>query len=245
MQRNHPIRDKPAPRLVETLRRQIARLEQPRPPDGETSISSGIEPLDRLLPERGFRRGTLVEWLGPGEGGAAGTLALLAACRACAEGRALVVVDRHGEFYPPTAVRWGIEPKQLIVARPTNEADATWAMDQIMRCPAVAAMLAWPARLEGRSFRRLQLAAEEGGGIGLLVRPEAARDEPSWADARMRVEPLPFSIRHRRRLRIELLRCRGIASGKSVDVEIDDETRRVHLDSELAATAASARAAGA
>jgi protein ImuA len=245
MQNTHVIRGKPVQRLVETLRRRIARLEVGRPAGERTSIPSGIESLDRLLPEGGFRRGTLIEWLGPDEGDAAAVPALIAAREACADGGVLVVVDRSGEFYPPAAARWGIAPRQLIVAQPTGEADTNWAMDQILRCQAVAAMLAWPRRLEGRNFRRLQLAAEQGGGLGLLIRPETARQEPSWADVRMAVEPLPLGVRNRRRLRIHLLRCRGDGVGKSVDVEIDDETRTVHLDSELAGRAARRRAAGA
>jgi len=46
-------------------------------------------------------------------------------------------------------------------------------------------------RLSWLEARRLQLAAEQGGGLGLLIRPEAVRHQPSWADVRLLVEPLP------------------------------------------------------
>ena len=102
--------------------------------------------------------------------------------------------------------------------------------DQALRCPAVAATVAWPERLDGRTFRRLQLAAEAGGGLGLLLRPSRARDEPSWAEIRLRVEPLPAAGPEAgRRLRVEVLRCRGQAEGQRVELEIDDATRIVHL----------------
>jgi len=232
---------------VAQLRRQITRLEQGRPCGDEAPIPSGCGPLDRLLPERGFRRGTLTEWLADGAGSGVETLALGAAAAACRDGRALVVLDRRGEFYPPAAARLGIELQNLIVVYAAGKADHAWALDQALRCPGVAAVLAWPEELDGRSFRRLQLAVEESDGLGLLIRPSAARHEPSWADVRLLVEPLPAvpEGNGRRQLRIHLLRCRGGIDGRSVDVEIDDETRTVHLAPRLAAATAHRRTAGA
>ena len=176
---------------VEMLRRKIIRLEESRRGGHEKAVSTRCGPLDELLPEGGVRRGALAEWLAAGEGSGSGTLALLCAREACRDGGTLVVLDDRREFYPPAAVRLGIALEQLVVVRANNPADNLWALDQALRCPAVAAVLAWPEKLDGRVFRRLQLAAEEGGGLGLLVRPEAARCDPSWADLRMFVEPLP------------------------------------------------------
>jgi len=241
---------------VEALRRQIAQLEDCRRREGIARISSGCGPLDRILPQGGIRRGTLIEWLAEGEGGGAGTLAWLAAREACRAGGPLVVLDARREFYPPAAVRMAIEPEKLIVVRADTAADTFWAFDQALRCEAVAAALAWPeaqhGKLDGRTFRRWQLAAEESGVLGLLIRPASVRHEPSWADVRLLVEPLP-DVGHvsnvpepkRRRLRIHLLRCRGAADGRNVDVELDDETLSVHLVTQLADPTPSRRPAGA
>ena len=140
------------------------------------------------------------------------------------------MLDRTGEFYPLAAVAQGIEPARLIVVHPGNKADHTWALDQALRCPAVAAVIAWPesldGKLDGRTFRRLQLAAEQGGGLGLLIRPESVRSQPSWADVRLLVEPLPSPSPYGRprRMRVVLLRCRGGRGEQTVEVEIDHET---------------------
>ena len=175
---------------LEELRRRIARLEAVRRRGGSATVTSGSTALDGILPEGGFRCGTLVEWLSAGEGTGACTLALLAARETCRRGGSLVVLDRRGDFYPPAAVRLGIEPEQLLVVHAESAADHDWAMDQVLRSPAVAAALAWPEKLDGRTFRRWQLAVEQGGGLGLLLRPAAARADPSWADVRLLVEPL-------------------------------------------------------
>jgi hypothetical protein len=91
--------------LVDSLREEIARLEEARRPASEAVVSSGFGPLDQLLPARGFHRGTLVEWLASGDGSGVESMAVSAAREACREGGALVVFDPTREFYPPAAVR--------------------------------------------------------------------------------------------------------------------------------------------
>jgi hypothetical protein len=227
---------------IEALRLQLAQWEgaawrhalaDPSSAECVPALSSGCPALDRILPENGFRHGTLVEWLASGPGDGTATLAFRAAVRAAGgDGRAVVVMDASGEFYPLAAIALGIEPSRLIVVHPGSQADHTWALDQALRCPAVAAAVAWPdkGKLDGRAFRRLQLAAEQGGGLGLLIRPAAVRGEPSWADVRLLVEPLQSKSPYGRprRLRVVLLRCRGGRGERAVEVEIDDESHPLH-----------------
>lgn len=230
-------------------------------------VSTGIVGLDRLLPEGGLRRGTLVEWLAEGEGTGTGTLVLSVARQAMHERGVLVVIDVQGDFYPLAAAGHGIDLAQLIVVRPTRTADVLWACDQSLRCTGVAAVLCGLDRLHDRAFRRLQLAAERGGSLGLLLRPAARLREPSWADVRLLVQPVVSQeapshgcVRHGlearatayetssheagagRRLRVELLRCRGGMNGQTILLEIDDETGLVRVVSELAPPAAERRA---
>ncbi len=47
-------------------------------------------------------------------------------------------------------------------------------------------------------FIRLQLAAESGGALGLLVRDKAVRGQPSWAEVRWQVSPCPSTPEERR-----------------------------------------------
>lgn len=255
--------------LVATLRREVARLENCRPPEDERPVSTGSPALDLLLPAGGLRRGTLVEYLASTSGSGAGTLALAAAREACSDGRALVVLDRpivgtlhvpfKGDgtssvpstyFYPPAAAAWGIDLSRVLVLRPANEADALWALDQALRCPGVGAVWARLDQLDVREFRRLQLAAECSGTVGLLTRSARCRGQPTWAEVqfevrsvkdeggRMKVEgrkvkderkfryssfilhPSSFAWR----LSVELVRCRGAAGGQVVLLELDEKS---------------------
>ena len=206
-----PLHSQDIRQVVRRLADEVERIETGRRPAWETVVTSGLEPLDRLLPEGGFRRGTLVEWLAGQAGSGAGALALWIATRALLEGGVLVVIDRRGQFYAPPAVRLGIEPARLIVVRPASDDDHAWAFDQVLRTRGVAAVWGEPPEGDDHMFRRWQLAAETSGTLGLLVRDIAARAAPSWAELRLAVPPLvgAQTAARRRRVQVELVRARG------------------------------------
>lgn len=238
--------------LVAELAQQVRRIERSRSrqrgerartASAETLLSTGIEPLDHCLPEGGLRRGALVEWLAEGAGSGVATLALLAAVAASKGGGAVAVIDGGREFYPPAAAALGIALDRVLLVRPESPADALWALEQSLRCPGVAASLAWLDRIDGRLFRRLHLAAEAGGGIGVFIRPAGVRRQPSWAEVRLLVQPLPATSSAARRTRIELLHGRGGINGTAIEVEVCDETGDVHLAPPVAAPTTPPRAA--
>jgi hypothetical protein len=213
---------------IASLQAEILRLEQGAPKPTGTKPRGTISCDDRDLLTSLAQPGRLVEWLADGPGSGADTLAVLAAQKVLGDDGVLVVVDRHRQFYPPEAVRLGVAADRLVLVRVDSLADQTWALDQALRCGDVAAVLGWPRRLDDRTFRRLQLAAEEGRTLGLLIRPAEARGEPSFADARLLVAPLPCPGSSRR-LRIDVLRNRhGREHGRFL-VEIDDETHRMSM----------------
>jgi protein ImuA len=212
--------------ILQSLQEKIRSLESARLPQGEL-ISTGFAALDRLLPQRGFCRGTLVEWLGA-QGGAAGTLAAIVARQACRDGAALVVIDQCSRpdtpwvpcaaaCYPSALANLGFDLAQIIFVRPQNRKDYLWALNQSLACRGVGAVLSWPQALDDRAFRGLQLAAEKGGGLGLLVRPLSAGRQPTWSEVQLWVETLPSFVRGESFPRLNNARssAKGFASYKT------------------------------
>jgi protein ImuA len=215
--------------LLADLRLRVERLAGPAAPADDRTLSTGSPVLDRLLPGGGLARGSLAEYLSAGPGCGAATLALAAAREACREGRALVVLDRQRTFYPPAAAAWGIDLAKLVVVRPADTAAQLWATDQALRSPGVGAVLLACGALGSRDFRRLQLAAETGGSLGLLIRPARLRGQPSWAQVQWEVSPspaplLPTAANPPWRLRVELVRCRGGPAWPAIDLELEEAT---------------------
>jgi protein ImuA len=252
--------------LLSELKNRIRQIERSHRSAKEAAVTPGTA-LDCLLPGQGLARGTLVEWLSEGEGTGAATLALAVAAPLLEDGGALVVIDGRHEFYPPAAAGLGIPLERTVIVRPERARDVLWAWEQSLRSSAVTVAMSWIEKLDDRTFRRLQLAAEAGGSLGFLLRPASCRTEPSWAEARLLVEAMPAlrpdKVARRqgdkvvsplhpvtlsscaRRLRVEVLHCRGGAGGAAVELEMSDETGDVRLVSELAHPASPSRTAGA
>ncbi len=185
-----PISGRTTADMVQRLTAEVRRIEGLHQCLSHQTVSTGCAALDRLLPGAGLRRGTLVEWLAPAAGSGAATLALIAAREACRAGGVLGVLDAERSFYPPAAAALGVDLERLLIVRPPRHGDDAWALDQLLRSRAVGAVLAWPGDWDEHTFRRLQLAAESGAGLGFLLRPSSIRHEPSWAELRLLVEPL-------------------------------------------------------
>jgi cell division inhibitor SulA/protein ImuA len=218
-------------RRLHALAEQIRQCETARRPKATATISTGYDVLDRALSDGGFHRGTLVEWLTDAGGSGATTLVLSAARQACGDKGTLVVINRRRTFYPLAAVACGIDLSRLLLVRPQNDRDETWAIDQALRSGGASAVVAWPEKLDDHLFRRLQLAAESGGTLGLFVRPVRAIAEPSWAEVRLLVEPLasvPSDAGNApRRARVTVLRCpgRGAINAQRVILHLEDPSQ--------------------
>lgn len=256
--------------LIRRLQQQIDSVETGQRNGVEQGFGTGAGPLDRLLPGGRVARGSLVEWISSGGGDGSDVLAWLTARQAAMRGGAIVVIDPHGRFYPPTSLAWRVDFRRLVVLRPGDrgsvvgergdlpcaalggaddsatagaaqgivatprqrltDQDWMWAVDQSLRCPAVAAVWARLARIDERWFRRFQLSAEASGCVGVFVRPAAARQQPSWSDIRWEVQPLATAseLAHHRRLRVRLARCRGGRSGQVATLAIDSVDGSIH-----------------
>ncbi|HEY3323973.1 MAG TPA: hypothetical protein VGP72_26205 [Planctomycetota bacterium] len=151
-------------------------------------ISSGIKDLDESLPGGGLPAGSLIEVLA-GEAAGSFSFCLMLARKAISAKPAWAVVDPGGCFYPPAAQQYDIS--KLILTRPPAR-HATWAFTQLLGCPDVSASFLTTASLnadlDNMSYRRLQLAAEHGQGLGFVMRPKEAARKPCWAALRLLFE---------------------------------------------------------
>jgi protein ImuA len=249
------------PQILRDLQERIQEIEAGRQRvDGRRYVSTGFDQLDRILGNRGLRRGSLIEWAGAGEteGSGAATLALTVAAHLLRETGALIVIDDAREFYPPAAAQLGIPFDRTIIVQPDKSRSAFWAWEQALRCPGVAVTFGWIETIDDRMLRRLQLAAETGGGLGFLLR-RGKRSGPSWAATRISVNGVCWRAGLRERPVIHGAKARGadatplsttyadslarrlqvsLTRGKMIELELEHEASDVPLFSELADSAA-------
>lgn len=168
--------------------------------------------LDRHLPAGGVEAGSLVEVLGaPGAGALRLALRLAAGLQARSRDRTVVIVDPLDPtglaLYPPALAQAGLDLTRLVLLRPRG-ADALPCLDEVLRSSAVSAAVARVPLLPPTASHRLRQAAGQGGGVGVLVRPDTARGEVSAAGLRLLVREGGAPDRP---LVVEPLRARGVA----------------------------------
>ena len=140
-------------------------------------LSSGFPALDARLPGGGWPRSAVTEILAASEG--IGELELLAPALAgiAAQGGWIVcIAPPHVPYAPAFAIR-GVDVSRLLVVRGDRGREDLWAAEQTLKSPACGAVLLWESagRFSVKCLRRLQLAAETGGGFGVLFRDRQSR----------------------------------------------------------------------
>jgi protein ImuA len=203
--------------VLAALRARLARLEGSGRAQHDTST---IPVCDGMrLPGGGLARAAVHEVLAESPGCGAAFCAVLLARTG---GTVLwIAAARDGLLaWPPGLAQCGLTPANLVLVRADHWADALWAMEEALRCPAVTgAILAGDGRLDLTATRRLQLAAEAGGALGLLLRADAGETGPTAATTSWQVGALGAGQGlEDPRWRLQLLRARGGRPGGPWDV---------------------------
>jgi hypothetical protein len=153
--------------------------------------STGLSSLDARLPGGGWPTASLIEVLldETGLGEVQLFLPALVACQRSTQDSSeapwLVWIAPPHEPYAPALAQQGIELERLLVVRPSTATEALWAAEQALSSGVCAAVLLWLKGTDDRWLRRLKLAAEAGGSLGVLFRPERHRFESSPANLRI------------------------------------------------------------
>ncbi len=200
--------------LAEQVRQVSARWQPPL-----RYCSTGWRELDVAL-GGGLPVAAIHELIAEEEGSPAYTVAWRIAARAAGLRRWIVYIDAGYDLYPPALRSLGVPLGRLIVVRGIGGGDALWTAEQVLRSSAVAALV-WPlCRLDAYASRRLQLAAEAGGGLGLLIRSDMTGG-PTFAATRLRCE-LVLGGGAARHIRLTVLKSRHGGPREPVFLEWPD-----------------------
>src|ERR1700730_13279957 len=185
--------------IVEELRERIQRLEGAAA-RRRLVLPFGIKEIDRHLPGGGLALGALHEVAGGGNGAIDGAAAALFAAGIAARtrGRVLWCVIRQ-DLFAPAFAQAGLLPDRVIYVEAGDEKVVLACFEEGLRHGGLAAVVAEVARLSMTASRRLQLAAESSGAIGIAIRrwrrqTEAADfGQPAACVTRWRVSALPLN----------------------------------------------------
>ena len=188
---------------------RVWRLKDATAATSRPAWPTGRAALDARLPDGGWPTAALVEVLLAGHGLGEVQLFLPALLAGGAEresggGRWLIWIAPPYEPYAPALAQQGLDLRRFLVVRTESATEALWAAEQALQSGACAAVFLWLQGSDLRWLRRLKLAAEEGGALGVLFRPDRHRFESSPATLRLALSRDAAGL-----LQIELLKVRG------------------------------------
>lgn len=232
-----------APAQLDTLREKIRRIE------AGDRVSRGHLPfgepeLDGRLPGGGLALGALHEVAGGGNGALDGAAAALFAAGILARTHGPVLwCGGTRDLFAPAIALVGLHPDRVIYAEANSDKDVLACMEEGLRHGGLAGVIGEVCRLAMTPSRRLQLAAETSGTIGIAIRrwrrPAEAADfgQPTASTTRWRVSalpasPLPVPGVGRPRWFVELIRAKA---GECAEFEVEscDEEGRIAIPAEL------------
>jgi len=226
------------PAVIARLREELQTLEGGSFRRRE-ALPFGLEAVDSVLGAGGLRLDALHEVAGasPGMGDDAAATLFMAGIAARAWGPVLWVVRRR-DLFAPGLSQAGLSHTRVIYAEAQDDADLLAIMEEGLRHRSLGAVIGEAKRAGLAATRRLQLAAEGGRTIALLMKRHAGAQAdplgaPSAAVTRWRVAtapsaPLPVAGVGRGRWRVELVRQKSGAPGEWT-LEACDETGRCAL----------------
>jgi hypothetical protein len=171
------------------------------------TLPTGFPVLDEGLPGGGWPQAGLIEILPTcfGTGELSLLLPALAAVTRRPAARWCAWVAPPLQPFAPALAECGVTLERMLVVQ--TEKSALWAFEQTLRSGACDIALAWLRSALPRQLRRLHLAAQRGGTLGVVFRPREAARDSSPAALRVAVEPAA------RGARVTLLKSRGGARG--------------------------------
>ncbi|MBA5800338.1 ImuA family protein [Rhizobium changzhiense] len=228
-------------RVISDLRERIASLEGVSVRKAGC-LSFGVPEIDAVLPGGGLAYGALHEFAGGGSGTVDGAAAALcvAGIAARTKGQILWCMTRPDLFFPALALA-GLHPDRVVFAEADREEDVLATMEEGLGYGGLGAVVGELVRLPMTASRRLQLAAEKTGTIGLVVRRWRRQTEasdfgqPTASTSRWRVsvlpsEELPVPGVGRPRWLLELMRVKAGECAEFI-VGACDATGCIHLSS--------------
>ena len=228
---------------LQALRARIEALETGQRRHADV-LPFGLDPIDSKLPGKGLALGALHEVAGGGTGAIDGAAAALfvAGIAARTNGKVLWCLTRP-DLFAPAIAQAGLTSDRVIYVEAGDEKAVLACFEEGLRHGGLGSVVAEVSQLTMTASRRLQLAAEASGTMGLALRrwrrQTDASDfgQPTAASTRWRVSvlpsaPLPVPGIGRHRWLIELIRARA---GESADFQLDacDDQGRLGLPAKL------------
>ncbi|SES23386.1 ImuA family protein [Pedobacter rhizosphaerae] len=179
--------------LVAKLQQDILLWQGFKPASAASAERIGLGAIEDAFPGGVFPKRAIHEFItlfpedaAASDGFIAGLLSSL-----MKDGAACAWISTSRRLFPGSLSSFNVEPERIIFMDLATQKDVLWTMEEALRCEGLAAVVAEVDALSLVESRRLQLAVEESGVTGFILRKNANRTASTIATARWQISPLP------------------------------------------------------
>lgn len=158
--------------IIAALQKDILLRQGFKPVCAGTPDQAGLEIIAHAFPNHCFPLAAVHECIcnSPQElSASAGFIAGITGSLMRRSGPA-IWIGQEPMIYPPALAAFGIATKDLIFIRTKKSKDSCWALEEALKCTGLSAVIGEISDLSFTESRRLQLAVEQSGVTGFLLR---------------------------------------------------------------------------
>jgi len=100
-------------------------------------------------------------------------------------------ISSSRKLFTPALKNFGIEPDNFIFIDLKKERDVNWAVDEALKCNSISAVIGELREIDFITSRRLQLAVENSGATGFILRSNIRNLNNTACVARWKIAALP------------------------------------------------------
>lgn len=178
--------------LISKLQRDILLWQGFKPQGEGVNEAIGLGEIERAFPNGVFPKKAIHEFIcvipehSAASGGFIGALLSIL----MKDGAACVWVSTSRKLFPVSLRLFNVDPERIIFMDVAKEKDVLWIMEEALKCDGLAAVVAEVHGLSIIESRRLQLAVEQTGVTGFILRKDAHKALTSVATARWKITPV-------------------------------------------------------
>ena len=179
----------------------------------DRGTSTGFSALDQTLPAQGWPNSALTEIIVPFWGIGELRLLLPAMRYLNQQNRQIVWIAPPYLPYAPALVNAGLNLHYVLVVD-AQSGNVSWAMERLLCAESCAMVLAWPVNLSALETRRLQLAAEAGGTMGVILHTADSKWRATCAALRLHIQSSSSGIT------VNVIKARGLSRRCRIEVDL-------------------------
>ena len=179
--------------IITRLRREILPLEGLCSKKSDQGLVPELGFMKDSFPDKSFPLGAVHELISENRESAAPNNGFVTAILSglMKQGGLTIWIGKSRTLFPPALTYFGISPDRIIFLELQNDKDILWSMEEALKCAGLAAVIGEIPDISFTNSRRFQLAVEQSGVTGFILRSGPRNLNPNSCIARWKIKSLP------------------------------------------------------